>query len=305
MAPVPAAILARCKPPGERIRDKINQPLVELDTPLAIDMATDVARRAQPGVTNQGHNDSTYALACKVRDCGVSEAVAVEIIDEHRNARSSPPLPREELASIIANAYAYGQNPEGWRHPAAIFAGVDVETPVYVAEPPAPVASGPAKKAMTPTPLDWSKMKDVPPRQWLYAATILRRYVSLVGAPGGVGKTAYAIGVGLSVAIGKALLGEVVHESCKVWIVNLEDGFDELMRRVDAAATLHKVTRNEIEGRLFIDSGRDAALCLADLDNGKVVIDDRAVESLIADIKSRGIGLTIVDPFMRSALAKA
>ena len=122
----------------------------------------------------------------------------------------------------------------------------------------------------------------------------------MLGAPGGTGKTAYAVAVALSVALGRPLLDEPVHAPGPVWIYNLEDPRDELLRRVQAALIAHRVRPADLAGRLFLDSGRDRPLVVAArLPDGGVVAMP-VVEELIAELRRRGVQLLVVDPFVKS-----
>ena len=58
--------------------------------------------------------------------------------------------------------------------------------------------------------------------------------MTLVASPGGVGKTAWATAVALSLASGKALLHDKPHHPMRVWIYNLEDDILEVQRRLSS-----------------------------------------------------------------------
>ena len=51
----------------------------------------------------------------------------------------------------------------------------------------------------------------IPPREWLYGVQMIRRYVTVLVAPGGVGKTAWSVAAGAAIASGRAILGEAAH----------------------------------------------------------------------------------------------
>lgn len=142
----------------------------------------------------------------------------------------------------------------------------------------------------------------IPPRRWLYGTQLLRGYVSVLVAPGGVGKTGYAMGVGVSLAAERSLFGEHIHERCNVALLNLEDELDELERRLAALMIRHSVDRAALAGRLFLYSADDGPVTIAKMgetDEGfGVVYPD--VEAIIAQIQENDIGLLIVDPFAES-----
>jgi hypothetical protein len=150
------------------------------------------------------------------------------------------------------------------------------------------------------TPFEPDQLAKLPPREWVYGHFLIRRFVSVLGAPGGTGKTAYAIAVGLAVALGRPLVEEPVHSTGAVWIYNLEDPREELLRRVQAALIAHGIRPAAMAGRLYLDSGRDQPLILAvRLPDGSTVATPLA-DALIAELIRREVRLLIVDPFVKS-----
>lgn len=160
-----------------------------------------------------------------------------------------------------------------------------------------------------PTSLATRDLSKIPPRRWLYGHELIRGFVTILASPGGVGKSAYTIPVGLSVALRRSLLapagGEVprqakVHAQGGVWFYNLEDPLVEMDRRIAAALIEHRLTQAEVNPTVFVDSGRDTPLCMGvrnkygDLE----VWPDTA--ALVAALKKRSIALLIIDPFVHS-----
>lgn len=148
-------------------------------------------------------------------------------------------------------------------------------------------------------PLDWHAMDRVPPREWLYGRKVLRKFVSFIVAPGGVGKTAYSTAVMLACAANRNLVGDVPVKQLRVWVLNLEDPLDEVLRRTKAAAS-HFGIGPDVAERLWLNSGRDRPVCIAKptSDGGTIVHPD--AEALVAEMKRNRIDLLIVDPFLRS-----
>ncbi len=94
---------------------------VDLDTRAAIANVTRyLSHDAQPAIEGSGGDAQTYAVACEVRDMGISEAVAFDLMAEHYNPRCNPSWepgdienPEDDtLAEKIANAYRYASNPK-------------------------------------------------------------------------------------------------------------------------------------------------------------------------------------------------
>ena len=139
----------------------------------------------------------------------------------------------------------------------------------------------------------------IAPREWLYGSRLIRRFVSVLAAPGGVGKSALALGQALALATGRAFLGERVHHSAPAWVFNLEDPLEEMQRRLAALMMLHAIPNEAVSGRLFLNTGRLRRLVMAELDgDGGIALPDRA--PLIAAARAAGVGLIVVDPFVKS-----
>jgi hypothetical protein len=90
-----------------------------------------------------------------------------------------------------------------------------------------------------------------PPREWLLADVFCRRFLSSLVASGGRGKTALRLLQALSVATGRRLAGVPVLKRGKVLFVSLEDGLDELRRRVRAATMHHNISASELKGWFY------------------------------------------------------
>lgn len=147
-----------------------------------------------------------------------------------------------------------------------------------------------------PAPLPCAS--SIPPREWLLGTRLIRRFVSLLVAPGGVGKSALALASAVSLATGRDLLHEHVHHSVPAWLLNLEDPADELHRRLAALMRLHGIADHELHGRLFLHHGRDRRVLLAEAPGGVVAYPDQ--DALTQEARAHGIGLIVVDPFVKS-----
>jgi hypothetical protein len=142
----------------------------------------------------------------------------------------------------------------------------------------------------------------IPPRPWLYGTQILRGFVTILVAPGGVGKTGYAMGVALSLATGQPLFGEKIFERVNVAVLNLEDPMDELERRLAALMIHHKVSRADVEGRYFLysSSSDNRRLTIAALSEDGYEIVHPDEQAIIREIQQHDIGVLFVDPCAES-----
>jgi hypothetical protein len=148
-------------------------------------------------------------------------------------------------------------------------------------------------------PFDWPDPARLAPRPWLIGVQAQVGYVTAIVSPGGVGKTGYAIGLALSVASGKPLLGHRVWRQGAVWLWNLEDGRDELVRRTAAAVMHHRLDRADCQA-IYLNSGRDRPLVMAASDgqDGHVYHPDE--EALTREARARDVRLLVIDPFVHS-----
>lgn len=167
---------------------------------------------------------------------------------------------------------------------------------------PLPGTTAPAndRKPLAIKPASLRAGHEIPPREWVYGVELIRRYVSLIVAPGGVGKTAYSIASAIAIASGKPILKDHVHDPCNVLLCGLEDPMDETDRRIAAVMQSHKVSRDDLADRLFVVNGRERRLIIAALDADGISIAYPDKEALIAEIRENNIGVVKVDPWVNS-----
>jgi hypothetical protein len=140
----------------------------------------------------------------------------------------------------------------------------------------------------------------IPPRGWLLGTIFCRRFVSSLIADGGTGKTALRYVQLLELATGQSLIGDHVFERCRVLIVSLEDGADELRRRILAAMLRHRIDRETLKGWLFLAApGASAGKLMLLDDHGRIARGELAgkIEQAVIDHK---IDLISLDPFVKS-----
>lgn len=151
------------------------------------------------------------------------------------------------------------------------------------------------------TPFKWRPTKDIPKRQWLYGKHLLRRFVSLDVAAGGVGKSSLKIGEAIAMATGRDFYDKGLPEGAlTVWMWNLEDPHDEIERRIHATAQRFNVDPDELGDRLYVDSGRDQPLVMATEGPDGAMIVRPVVDALIEEMITRKIDVLQIDPFVSS-----
>jgi hypothetical protein len=136
------------------------------------------------------------------------------------------------------------------------------------------------------------------PREFLYGKHYIRKFVSAgFGAPGG-GKSSKRLVEALAMASGRSLLGPKPVQKLKVWYWNGEDPSEETDRRLAAACLHYRIKPEEIEGRLFADSGRTTPIVIAQQAKTGTLIANPVAEELRKAIEGRGIDVMILDPFV-------
>lgn len=155
-----------------------------------------------------------------------------------------------------------------------------------------------AAKPIKATPFRFRPATEIPTREWLYDRHLIRRFVSATFAPGGVGKTILLIVEALAMATGRPLLGAKTREPLTVWLVNLEDPREELERRIAAVCLHYDIDPAEIDGRLYVDSGREAEVVIARSTRQGVEVCAPCVRQIEREIAERGVDALIVDPFV-------
>lgn len=112
--------IGRARKPKSRAAEK-PKPLAS-DAPADIQRAAKYLRtEAEPAVEGAAGDATTYLVAVQIRDMGVSEKTAFDLMAEHYNERCSPPWPLEDLEQKVRNAYTYTVNPQGIASPQAEF----------------------------------------------------------------------------------------------------------------------------------------------------------------------------------------
>lgn len=155
---------------------------------------------------------------------------------------------------------------------------------------PAPIALG-----------EWDAGEDtnpIEPRGWLLGNQLCRRFISTLIAGGGTGKTALRTTQMLALASGRELTDEKVFHRCRVLMLSLEDGEDELRRRVRAAMIHYELKPEDVAGYLYLSTPRNMKLAEPD-DSGRPRY-GAFKQSLEAAICRLGIDVVCVDPFVKA-----
>ena len=154
------------------------------------------------------------------------------------------------------------------------------------------------RRPVRATPFAWREPTEIPPREWAYGKHYVRKYLSATFAPGGVGKSSMAIVEALAMVTGRPLLGVAPRQPLRVWLWNGEDPLEEIERRVLAACLHYEITAAQIGDRLFIDSGRDCQIVVAEETKDGATIAEPVLSELEATITLNAIDVWMFDPFI-------
>ncbi|MGN8092259.1 AAA family ATPase [Methylobacterium sp. 22177] len=165
---------------------------------------------------------------------------------------------------------------------------------------PDPDAMPEAKPVIRAQPFRWRDPATIPPREWVYGRHLIRRFLSTTAAPGGVGKSSLALVEVIAMVTGRALLGVSVPKPLRCWYLNLEDPMEEIERRVVAICLHYGIKPAEIEGRLFLNSGRTTSIVIATTTREGTKVAEPVVEGLTRAILDNRIDVVVIDPFVSS-----
>ncbi|MFT6909845.1 MAG: RecA-family ATPase [Oleiphilaceae bacterium] len=148
-------------------------------------------------------------------------------------------------------------------------------------------------------PIDASQFTNTSsePRQWLIKNMSQLGYISMLVAAGGTGKSILSIVMAISVATGRDLLGLTIPQRANVLLINNEDDYKELHRRISAIAQYFGVLGSELEGKLFIQSGYDSKVIIASELDG-AVIEGPNLHDIKQFITKNKIKQMMIDPFV-------
>jgi hypothetical protein len=280
-------------------------PLSEPDRPEQITAATNwLINEAPEAIEGAGGDATTFEVACRVKDFGVTKETCFELMGDHwNNDKAHPPWNGEDLEQKVINAYAYGSLPPGISDPRGEFGALPPELVASVMTE-APISEG---ERLTTSETDWRAptlldadfdFGSIPPRQWIVDKFLCRGFVTGLISAGGVGKTQLAAALTVAIPAGRSdTCGMKIKEPVKTWYWNQEDNTDEMMRRVGAVVQKYVIDRDAIRGKVHINSGVENQLMLSRRKEG-AVMRSADVPVIIRHIEANDIGVFIIDPLV-------
>jgi hypothetical protein len=159
------------------------------------------------------------------------------------------------------------------------------------------IASTPNQVRFSVSPVDYKSLFKVPRREKLYGSHLVAGYLSVIVAPGGMGKSSLLLAEAVDMASGGKVFGRT-QQSVAVLYWNGEDPFDELQRRVAAICKVYNITEEDLGSRLFLSSGRNSPLVIGAETREGVQINEPVIGEFKAEIQKYGIRIVMIDPFV-------
>lgn len=288
VAEAPAHLIERCGQPIERAA-RADRPVADLDRSEVIAMASHYLDREAPAaVEGDGGDATTYRVAAKLKDFGLSEPTALMLMWERWNFRCSPPWDHGDLARKVANAYHYGTSAPGIRAPHMEFGGVN---------PPA-VVTGFDDEETRSAFVDslrfrpYTPVEEIPPKPWIVHGLLCRGVVSVLAAEGGSGKTGLTVALAAHIAKGENFSTWNVVEPVRVLVMNGEDSRDELQARMHGVCSTFGYEPAAMAEKVQLVPAHEWRI--ADGRNG--IVRENEVRMLADYCAQEQIGVIVVDP---------
>ena len=263
-----------------------------IDTDINIKVAIEHTKSTTGAIQGQRER-ALYQLACEIKDLGVTDGLCLDMVSEHWNPRCEPPLYDGEIERVVLSAYRNGKEPLGINAPSANFEPLDGDW-----------IDATIRNAKTPrvgTGKWWQKRADpstLPQRPWIAYKYLLRGQVTMLVAPGGVGKSSLTLGWAIALSLGKGeSLNMDVRGRQKVLIVNNEDDADEIERRVSGYCLHHGIDEADLSDWLCVWVAQDAFVALQQ-DPQRRQIKTDAFKALTEFCASNDIDVVIFDPLV-------
>lgn len=204
IAPAPKWLEDLCSHPNTKPKSKVTAPSLPIDQDRARSRAVDYLEGLET-ITQGERNQSGYAVACRLKDFGVSEFDMPGLLLEHW--KCEPMLSTGELEHVVRSAYQYGKDAPGILAPEAVFDKVAPDTK----EP------GPKKSRR----LQYTLLGDLKAKKYpvpLVRGLIDQGSIGIAYGPTGVGKTFVTLDLAGCVARGVPFLGHATKQGGALYV---------------------------------------------------------------------------------------
>lgn len=274
--------------------EHINTDGILPDQPHHIKSAVDYLKYNAPeSIEGGGGNTVLYTVACRVKNMGISDPVhAQELMREHYDCRCVPSWisndsDRNQWEKTINSAYKGSQDPVCSETPEALISEAEKEFRI-------------AQKGFKFHRASDFDMADIPKRDWLLGSRYIKKYISAVISPGGIGKSSITLNEALAVVTGRNdIAGADVHEQGNVWMHSTEEAIQEAHRKLAGLTQYFGVNPGMLKGLIFT-SGTEYGLTVArEGSSGAAIPSETNIRLIKTTLEKEKIKLLIVDPFVR------
>lgn len=268
--------------PGSKINGKLyktiseSESIPETPTWLTYSPKPEPIRLDDRKLIQSGNRNITLTrLGGALRAKGLNEEAIYNALVIVNRDQTERPLDLDEVKKISASVARYTPDTA---ESAAVFLESNAKS-IYLK----------AANTVSPAP---------PARKWVMSERYIKGFISVLVAPGGIGKSSLTLLDAVSIATGKSLSGFRVAERGAVWLYNAEDPQEELDRRLAALSLCHKIKLEDLPN-LYLTSGDDQSFIVAtNGQSGNAILNTELQKTIIKTIKDNGIILFIVDPFV-------
>jgi AAA domain/Bifunctional DNA primase/polymerase, N-terminal len=235
----------------ERKAKTLNKsPLGDLDTEEAISRATYyLACEAPEAVEGAAGDHTTFQVACRVLDFGISKEQAFELLADWNERKASPPWELADLIKKIDNAWNYRAKPIGVASAKAEFDPIDIDVGIHPDKALDALMNGitsetPAKGEQKRSRLYWltaDNSGEIEDQPYLVQGLINQRSMIVTYGESNSGKTNVVLDRALHIATGRPYAGKRVHQGAVLYIA--AEGGVGIRRRIKAW-----FKKKEIEG---------------------------------------------------------
>lgn len=287
VAPFPEHVAHLLRPPRERTRREVEG--VVLDSPEVIGNALHWTQRSAPTAFEGERGITCYKVAARLREYGLSEAAAVDMLVEHWNDRNQPPMPPHELEEAVAHAYRYATGDAGSLSPQAMFGHV-------VALPPPAQADGDLVERILYGFGRMVDVKDIEARPWIVDRLLLEGVVTNLVSAGGGGKSTFTLEMAAHLACGRDFLGLRCLRPGKSIVYNAEDDIVEASRRLHAICDVFGLDKETVNRGIALVSSDDVKLQIV---KGRPLdANAEAVMPLLRAASDPDVRLVSIDPLV-------
>jgi len=255
-------------------------PIAELPGPL-FDFLKESGKEKKPYeapeiVEEGGRNDALIRMLGKLRHMGLTAQEMEALVPAFMEERFEESLPDEEVARTIESVCTYAPGDPQALNPFSDFSGATAD-----------------EHSAWGSDIDLESLK---PTDWIIRGRYVPGYLTVTGAPAGVGKSRVVMLEAIAVATGASICGHEVRQQGPVWYIS-EDPLPDMQERFAGVCKANNIDHKKVP--ILLTSLMDLPLRLIQKEGGKYLIDEKRVQWMEDEIALGGIKLLILDPWKR------